>query len=378
MRFGSTCTLMIWVAKCAVVSAAGQAIVTVCMVTATKACIVMHYQLPLLICCCQQLKVPTDKPFHPSPPPPPAPSPSSPTPPGPHLSKSSFFSLHRTTQLSCTISLSRNISAHTGMSKVLLAMQGLLHGCSKALKQIREPAQPCLPSACSLSTSQQVQAELDSKVLTCPAIKAEPGGCSAACQSSSGRPEGSRLVYLLPKANPAGSQMTSLSAMAKPEGSLTSCLSAKGEPSGIAPGHVVLASGVHQQDVLVTQEPFPQPQGSLTPSQLTQASAYATHDIVSGNNSSQVEAERGSGIGQVGVRLGLCQCQAEQPHEPMETVKRRCMPNWGKANEARTGPVSSTHCAGCHSDETRMAPLPAMPAALEAGTSRCAVARSQL
>lgn len=65
---------MIWVARCAVVSNAVQAIVTFYIVTATKACTVMHHLAPILICCCQQSKVPTYKAFHPSPPP----SPSSP------------------------------------------------------------------------------------------------------------------------------------------------------------------------------------------------------------------------------------------------------------------------------------------------------------
>ena len=176
----------------------------------------------------------------------------------------------------------------------LLQLQGLLQGCTKAIKQMHKPAQPGLHSACSLSNSQHLQPEPDSKLVTCPAIQGELRGPSATHHSTIVRPEGSGPLCL------AGNKMN--------------CMSADNTL-----GHNSAATG-GQQDVGMTERPLQLPQQD------------ATSRAVSGRIS-QAEAEEESGFGQAGVRLDLHQCQADLLHDTA-AVKRRCMPDWGKPNRA--------------------------------------------
>ena len=190
--------------------------------------------------------------------------------------------------------------AHLAVSELqlqwLLQLQGLLQGCTKAIKQMHKPAKPGLHSACSLSHSQQLQPEPDSKLVTCPAIQGELRGPSATHHSLLVRPEGSGPSCLV------GNEMSCVSADSKPD-------------------HNFTARGV-QQGVAMTERPLQLPQQA------------ATSGLVSGRSSqAEEEAEEESGFGQAGVRLGLDQCQAKLLHETA-AVKRRCMPDWGKLNRA--------------------------------------------
>ena len=212
---------------------------------------------------------------------------------------------------SIVLPLLRDVLPHIGMPELLLQqllqLQGLLHGCSKAIKQMHKPAKPGLRSACSLSTCQQLQPEPNSKLVTGPTVKAELRGLSPTHQSSSVQPEGSVPLCLL--------------------GNEVKCLSADTDP-----GHNSTASGV-QQDVAVIRGPLQLPQqGAQMPMQYAQQGA--THGLVPGRSSyTKAEAEKGSGCGQEGFSLGLDQCLANTLHEA-SAVKRRCMPDWGKSNRA--------------------------------------------
>lgn len=202
----------------------------------------------------------------------------------------------------------------------LLQMQGLLHGCSKAIKQ--KPATPGLHSACSLSNCQQPQPEPDSKLVTCPTVKGELRSLSPTRQSSLVWPEGS---------GPLCNEMN--------------CLSADQTST-----HNSAGTGV-QQDVAVSRGPLQLPQqGAQTLMQHAQQGA--THGLVPGR-SSQTEAEEGSGVSQAGGRLNLYQCQANTLHEAA-AVKQRCMPDWGKSNQAQARQSSSMVCADHQSDETKV------------------------
>ena len=208
----------------------------------------------------------------------------------------------------------------------LLPLQGLLRGCTKAIKQMHKPAKPGLHSACSLSTCQQPQLDPDSRLLTYPTIKSQLEGIPSPHPPSSTRQGGGQPVCCLETVK--GSQVSCLlPAKAEPEGKTMGCLPVQAETSNDTPGHNFSPTAV-QQDACVTREPVEVPQGTQSPMQ--HAQQKVTHGSALGR-SSTIEAETGSNHGQAGFRLGIHQRPAEPVHEAA-AVKRRCMPNWGKSN----------------------------------------------
>lgn len=246
-------------------------------------------------------------------------------------------------------------------------LQGLLHDCTKAIKQMKQHAKPDQLTACSLSTCPRPESEPDCKLVTCPTIKAEVQGTH---ESLLVRPEGRGPLSLL------GSLTNGLSAEAKPAGGLMNCFPKKAVLSDNTLGHSFTATQV-QQNAAVTEELSQLPQqGVHMPMQeaqqgaqppLQQAQPRAVYGSVLGR-SMQTEAEQGVDHGQAGVRMGLQhQRPAEALHETA-AVKRRCMPNWGKSNQAQAGLVSSANCAVVHQNkETEMGLLSLVPAMVEAG-----------
>lgn len=247
------------------------------------------------------------------------------------------------------------------MPKLLLQwlqLQGLLHGCTKALNQMHKPAKLGLHRACSLSTCQQPQLEPDSRPLTCPTTKGGLEGASSSHQPAPRRQGGSRPVCFLERAK--GNQISGLlPAKAEPEGQSMGCFSVQTEPSENTPGHNSTAIGVQQSPIL-TEDPFQLPQGAQSPMQLAQNGGSQCNAL---GWSSKAEAEKGSNLnyGQVGFRLGIHQCPAEPLHEAA-AVKRRCIANWGKSNQAQT---SSTVCAGHQAKETELHLSSSVPMMLE-------------
>lgn len=256
------------------------------------------------------------------------------------------------------------------MPELLLQVQGLLHGCTKAIKQMQQTAKPDRHSACCLSTCPQPQSEPDSKLATCPTVKLELQGPR---ESLSVRPEGRGRLSLL------GSLTNGLSAEAKPDGDPMNCFSEKAELSDNTLGHSPTATQAHQ-DAAVTEEPSQLPQqgvylpmqeaqeGAQTPLQQAQHGATCKGAL---GRSTQTEAEQGADHAQAGVMMGLHhQRPAEVLHESA-AVKRRCMPNWGKSNQAQAGLIRSANCAVAHQNKkTGMGLLSLVPAMVEAGRNQ--------
>lgn len=256
---------------------------------------------------------------------------------------------------------------YTSMPVLLLQLQGLLHGCTKAIKQMQQPAKPDRHSPCSLSSCPQLQPEPDSKLATCPTVKEELQGSH---ESPLVRHEGRGLLSLL------DSLTSGLSAEAKPADGLRSCFSEKAEPSDNTLGHSFTATQA-QQNSAVTEEPWQLPQqGVHMPMQEAQQGAqtplqHAQHGATCGgalSRSMQTEAEQGADHVQAGASMGLQhQRPAEALHEAA-AVKRRCMPNWGKSNQAQAG---SANCAAVHQNKkTEKGLLSFVPAMMEAGRTR--------
>lgn len=214
----------------------------------------------------------------------------------------------------------------------------MLHGCAKAIKQIRRSAKPSRRTACVISAWQPVEPEAASSISACLDVKLESEGQSA-------------------KAESAGCPLGGLSYQAEPAGSLSVCQSRKAPPNGTDSVCQVAHRTSHQEgnasEDLSQQLTAQQPQSvqdfelrtSSQSSQLPQAFQPRLHQI--NNDIAQLasarhgQAEAGSEWGEAGVNLGSSQDRVGSSHG-QAAVKRRCMPQWGKSLHAQTDSQTQT------------------------------------
>ena len=248
-------------------------------------------------------------------------------------------------------------------SRVLLILQALLTSCAQAVKQIRKPAEPSLPRACSISA--------------CPSAKAEPDGSMPACLSAKAEPEGSMPVCLSVKAEPEGSSLSvkAESAISPQAGQATNSEPEASVSNGTDSHYSTqTVPDVHRQGTYVAAGPVQCPQA--TQSSLQQSSCSTDHgdgvapEHCSGHCQAEVEASQG----QAGVQQRFGQGQAESWQLPAGAVKRRCMPNWALSSQAQTAPAShdQASCAGFHTEHTTAADCCCAPNRFTVGVSECA------